>query len=110
MSAALDADADANADALTTALLASAGVDRASRRGRPSRARALNQQDDSELFLEHDPLLEDSSTSGEDARDDEDGRENDEDVERASSLASSPLVDESSSSGSCSRKSSESSC
>ena len=85
MSAALDADADANADALTTALLASAGVDRASRRGRPSRARALNQQDDSELFLEHDPLLEDSSTSGEDARDDEDGRENDEDVERASS-------------------------
>ena len=85
MSAALDADADANADALTTALLASAGVDRASRRGRPSRARALNQQDDFELFLEHDPLLEDSSTSGEDARDDGDGRENDEDVERASS-------------------------
>ena len=68
-------------DALTTALLASAGVDRASRRVRPS-SRARSRDDDSELFLEHDPLLNDDASS--DATSDADARETDEDVERAS--------------------------
>ena len=77
------ADVCADDNALTTSLLASAGVDRASRRVRPS-SHLRSRDDDSELFLEHDPLLDDASTSDADARGDADAHETDEDVERAS--------------------------